>query len=1015
MYKLSRRKNIIPFICLVALGLAATLLVPPYFPEQVFEIPAFALFPAEIALVMMLAVLFFENATPAELLRLAFTMLALAMVSGGMCNVFSRSSQTLPDQTLLLNWVQLICMNVTGLICTIAFYQTKAPALHSVKPAPGRESADAAAAAATASASEAAPKIDFAPEKMEVANGESAKDILGKLDVNRINSLEDSLKAQTSSSNGSVSLESLFADESHAAQDNAPAAGRIEETRENVSLDDWLVDSDSESSPAAQTKADKIDEPAPPLAPPRPEPALQIEPTPAVESAKPVEPTLFTDVSGDLEDIFSDLAPAGAQQDFTPEKLAAVKPEPIPTPAPPQADPQTAAAKAEPKLFDDVSDDIDDIFNSLAAGEPVDVPPSNEASKLTPPITTPDSKPDATPDATPVSTPDPTPDSTPVSTAGPTPVPTPSATPVPTSSPSTNPASTHGSSSGAGAPAGTPRPGNGAPAGGGKAKEVKEFGRLSVAATTKQDLAAPGTLKTIGQMLLDTQAIENIIKHSEAKGDSGPSFNSAAMAKVVSVSRGADIQAMLDKVAAYPGVDGSLVIGKDGLLIAATQSLGMMKDVLGVLGLGIHSTTNLGTKKIDMGELRQSVLRTGDKLTVLTEVGIGVLAVFSDHWNLSALDGMIDHIRKTVTDSQASGGSALPTESLTASMLAQHSAPETTAPPPPTPVPAAVAPTPEPAHVEPVFEEAGEAVVSIADAHGGLLHVNDDDIGGLFDNVLADPSVQHDAVGATAAHGAAATPAPPQQAAVAASGEPVLSVTDEDMSDIFDNLLDKAETVEQAMDFSPAENAAPAAAAAEAKPATPVAEPAKKDTKAAGPAGQQVKEFGRLSASSGMNQTSGQDGAIKAIGRQLIDVQAVENIIKAGEKREKMGAGLTTARVISAARGEGIKALLTKIDCHQGVAGSLIVGNDGLVIASTLHGTLDKDLAGALCNAMHSHADLASKKIQMGKLKQIIFHAEGKCTILTGVAVGVLAVFVDDNDYAQIDSLLNAIESTVRG
>lgn len=507
-------------------------------------------------------------------------------------------------------------------------------------------------------------------------------------------------------------------------------------------------------------------------------------------------------------------------------------------------------------------------------------------------------------------------------------------------------------------------------------------------------------------MLLDTQAIENIIKHSEGKGDSGPTFNSAAMAKVVSVSRGADIQAMLDKVAAYPGVDGSLVIGKDGLLIAATQSLGMMKDVLGVLGLGIHSTTNLGTKKIDMGELRQSVLRTGNKLTVLTEVGIGVLAVFSDQWNLSALDGMIDHIRKTVNDSQASGGSALPTESLTASMLAEASAP------PPTPTPEPVVVQPEPArHTEPVFEEVGEAVISIADAHGGLLSVNDDDIGGLFDNVLADPSVQHDALSSAAPKAEPAQVAP-VQAPAAATGEPVMSVTDEDMSDIFDNLLDKAETVEQAMDFSPAVTAAPEAAPAEVK-AAPV-EP-KKETKAPGPAGQQVKEFGRLSVSSGSNQTSGQDGAIKAIGRQLIDVQAVENIIKAGEKREKMGAGLTTARVISAARGEGIKALLTKIDCHEGVAGSLIVGNDGLVIASTLHGTLDKDLAGALCCAMHSHADLASKKIQMGKLKQIIFHAEGKCTILTGVAVGVLAVFVDGNDYAQIDSLLNAIESTVRG
>jgi len=220
------------------------------------------------------------------------------------------------------------------------------------------------------------------------------------------------------------------------------------------------------------------------------------------------------------------------------------------------------------------------------------------------------------------------------------------------------------------------------------------------------------------------------------------------------------------------------------------------------------------------------------------------------------------------------------------------------------------------------------------------------------------------------------------------------------------------------MDFSPPESQKPAepdAPAAPAAPATPVADPKSQAT--AAPT-QQIKEFGRLSAGSGSATSGGaNEGAIKAIGRQLIDVQAVENIIKAGEKREKMGigAGLTTARVISAARGEGIKTLLTKIDNFPGVAGSLIVGNDGLVIASTLTSGLDKDLLGALCNAMHSHSDLAAKKLDMGKLRQIIFHADDKMTILTGVAVGVLAVFVENRDLTQVDSLLTAIESTVRG
>src|SRR3954464_3561408 len=122
MYKLSRRSNLIPFAALLALAAGVCMFVPTMFADKLLDLPAFALFPAEIALVMMLSVLVFENATPTELLRLAFTMLAFTMFLGGMGNVYGKTSQTLPDQTLLLNWIQLICMNVGGLVATIALY-----------------------------------------------------------------------------------------------------------------------------------------------------------------------------------------------------------------------------------------------------------------------------------------------------------------------------------------------------------------------------------------------------------------------------------------------------------------------------------------------------------------------------------------------------------------------------------------------------------------------------------------------------------------------------------------------------------------------------------------------------------------------------------------------------------------------------------------------------------------------------------------------------------------------------
>ena len=97
---------------------------------------------------------------------------------------------------------------------------------------------------------------------------------------------------------------------------------------------------------------------------------------------------------------------------------------------------------------------------------------------------------------------------------------------------------------------------------------------------------------------------------------------------------------------------------------------------------------------------------------------------------------------------------------------------------------------------------------------------------------------------------------------------------------------------------------------------------------------------------------------MKTIGKLLLDVQAVENIIRA-VRIAKLVPVLSTAKIISAARGEGIKNILVAIDTYEGVAGSLIVGHDGLVIASTVGTGWDKDMLGALSTALLSTSNLA--------------------------------------------------------
>lgn len=185
----------------------------------------------------------------------------------------------------------------------------------------------------------------------------------------------------------------------------------------------------------------------------------------------------------------------------------------------------------------------------------------------------------------------------------------------------------------------------------------------------------------------------------------------------------------------------------------------------------------------------------------------------------------------------------------------------------------------------------------------------------------------------------------------------------------------------------------------------------------------EVKEFGRLSTRSGSLKSGPETvGTMKTIGKLLLDVKAVENIIKSGETK-KIGSGLSTAKVISAARGEGIRNILVAIDGYEGVAGSLIVGHDGLVIASTVGTGWDKDMLGALSTALLSTSNLATKKLEIGKLKQMVLLTKlttdqgdvMKTTVLTDVEVGILAVFLEQTDLTKIDGLLTTIHSTIHG
>jgi len=161
---------------------------------------------------------------------------------------------------------------------------------------------------------------------------------------------------------------------------------------------------------------------------------------------------------------------------------------------------------------------------------------------------------------------------------------------------------------------------------------------------------------------------------------------------------------------------------------------------------------------------------------------------------------------------------------------------------------------------------------------------------------------------------------------------------------------------------------------------------------------------------------------MRTIGKLLIDSQDVDNIIKKVEAGN-ITVNLPSARVISAVHGEGIQSLLDSIDDHNGVAGSMLIGGDGLVIASTYTGAADRDTLGVLAHGLMGNSNLATLRFDLGKLDQMILtsvitdnnHRKKITTILTDAEVGALAVFIDSPLVVSLDELLGQLSTVARG
>jgi predicted regulator of Ras-like GTPase activity (Roadblock/LC7/MglB family) len=87
--------------------------------------------------------------------------------------------------------------------------------------------------------------------------------------------------------------------------------------------------------------------------------------------------------------------------------------------------------------------------------------------------------------------------------------------------------------------------------------------------------------------------------------------------------------------------------------------------------------------------------------------------------------------------------------------------------------------------------------------------------------------------------------------------------------------------------------------------------------------------------------------------------------------------------------------ILEELNKTSGVNGSMIVGKDGIVIASDLHTQLQDEEVGALAASIISTVQKSMSRLSNDALKQVTVEASNGKLFLTDAGIGILAVTTD--------------------
>ncbi|MBN2226428.1 MAG: roadblock/LC7 domain-containing protein [candidate division Zixibacteria bacterium] len=84
--------------------------------------------------------------------------------------------------------------------------------------------------------------------------------------------------------------------------------------------------------------------------------------------------------------------------------------------------------------------------------------------------------------------------------------------------------------------------------------------------------------------------------------------------------------------------------------------------------------------------------------------------------------------------------------------------------------------------------------------------------------------------------------------------------------------------------------------------------------------------------------------------------------------------------------------ILDELNKTSGITGSMVVGNDGIVIAADLDTSLEDDAVGALAASITSTIQKSLERMQQSALKQITIEANTGKLFFADAGVGILVV-----------------------